>query len=674
MSIIGRIYVISVAALLFSVHAAASFIDRNKASKAAVEFFDKSCNKVTDVELVFPVPGTKGSTSDEEQPPFYIFNRTDGNGFVIVSAESGMRDILAYSDEGIFHTSQMELGAKPFLDSYRQEVREIRLSGAKHHKPAVAGTAGRKQLTTANFDQSGYSFNQKYAPLLNRQPCLSGCVATAMAIIMKYHNWPERNSGNFSYTSENGLKLSFDFKANPFKWSEMSDKPDANSSDAISMLQKACGVSVRMEYGASESYAYFSTVDYALRHYFYYDYPMHIVREDYDAETWDGILHNEIDAGRPVFIGGSSNSGGHAYVLDGYDDNLESYHYNLGWGGINNGFYSDGYISGNRYANTDAIVWITPRTSYEEDFTAKLEYASISTNFDGNLGSNCIFDTKALRVVNYSNEEFSGLISLGLFDKDYKLKHIVGNIYSHQVNNTLPFSWYWDYYLFLQCAINEFMSTEPSDMIMLCTSVDGGNTWQPVYSSHPSFPIRRVGGYATDAPRMSQFISYADKSLKPSGILQQGGRFSVEASSLCNVVNTPFEGNITLALCDTCDWSVVQNLGSVYGQCEEYYSMWVNFNDVIVPADMDVKPSYALALFTSTVYSGTPLPVYDSDYKRVFLMLSDFMEIKDGIVSMPEQDESVFFTIDGRRIQSGSTLPDLYLIQHKDGSVVKMHQ
>lgn len=66
---------------------------------------------------------------------------------------------------------------------------------------------------------------------------------------MKYHNWPERNSGSFSYTSEKGLRLSFDFQANPFKWSEMSDKPDANSSDAISMLRKACGVSVRMEYG-----------------------------------------------------------------------------------------------------------------------------------------------------------------------------------------------------------------------------------------------------------------------------------------------------------------------------------------------------------------------------------------------------------------------------------------
>lgn len=683
---IRRVFCLLSISVLACLQASADFVDSGEARKIASEFFRNNqgdnvrqviTKSVTaaDVELVYPAPATKGVMSDGSLPEFYIFNRSDGKGFVIVSAETGIRQILAHSDEDIFHTDQMDLGARPFLDSYRETVRDIR-SGMKvrerHPSKPLSGNAPKK-LTTAKFDQNGYSFNSKYAPKLNGKSCLSGCVATAMAIIMKYHQWPDHNSGSYSYTSKAGLSLSFDFAANPFYWNLMSDTPDAASSDAVSMLQKACGVAVRMEYGTNESSAYFALGGYALRHYFYYDYPLHLVRDYIDTESWDSIMHEEIDANRPVFIGGSSNSGGHAYVLDGYDDRDGTYHYNLGWGGANNGYYADGYISGNRYVNTDAIVGIKPRSDYSEDIASQLEYECVSYTFDGNLGSNSMFNVQASYLINCSNEPFGGQIGVCVYDRNFNLKYFISTVYDES-SNPLDIGWYWSNYGFMHCYISENMEIEPTDMILLSTSPDAGRTWHPIYSSHPYMQPRHAGGYGYDAPHFSQMMFESDRN--PLSVIETsitpGKPFDFKANGIYNFTMPQFKGDISLAICDTRDWSVVKILKSVHGSFDHLYGRSIiQFDDVVIPEDLNLQESYALSLVTVSDGSTNTVHVYDQNYYHCYLMLSDYMDVTGIISRMTDSDDIEVFSIDGQRRTSDSPQPGLYLIRHSNGQVTK---
>ena len=47
---------------------------------------------------------------------------------------------------------------------------------------------------------------------------MTGCVATAMAMILKYHEYPVKGKGTHSYTASNGIKCSFDYGNATFDW------------------------------------------------------------------------------------------------------------------------------------------------------------------------------------------------------------------------------------------------------------------------------------------------------------------------------------------------------------------------------------------------------------------------------------------------------------------------
>lgn len=389
-------------------------------------------------------------------------------------------------------------------------------------------------------------------------------------------------------------------------------------------------------------------------------------------------MRSEIDAERPVLLGGDSSYGGHAYVLDGY--NQEGiFHYNLGWGGTNNGFYSDGYISGDRFTNSDAVIGIKPRSNDEEDYTSPLEYSGIDYTFEGNLVANSIFDFIGENIFNYSNETFYGMLGVNIYDKDFILKDSICMTYNVSDNPLKP-GWGWGSLTFGHCFINEGLSIEPTDMVMFSTSTDNGKTWKPVFSNYPIFDIRYAGGYSDDAPVMSQIMaeSGTDKptmAIKDS-IMQSGSPFELIFNNIYNFTNKTFDGDYLLSVCDTTDWSVVYVLESDTNQCEPYYgARQLTYKDVIIPADLNLKPSYALALFTRASDSEAVLPVLSTDYERVYLKLSDYMDITDGIIgSMSGPEKVIIYDINGRRVQTDAATHGLYLIQHEDGTVTKSYR
>ncbi len=173
---------------------------------------------------------------------------------------------------------------------------------------------------------------------------LTGCVATAMAQIMKHYNYPEHGTGVNTYTS-NGVSISSNFSEHAYQWDKMLNSYNywGNGDEAeaaVALLMRDCGVALEMNYSAQASSAANSMVAYALMTYFGYDKAMeNLYRSDFTDDEWEDKIVSELAAGHPVFYSGaSSGSGGHAFVCDGYDGN-GYFHFNWGWGGGCDGFF-----------------------------------------------------------------------------------------------------------------------------------------------------------------------------------------------------------------------------------------------------------------------------------------------------------------------------------------------
>ncbi len=168
---------------------------------------------------------------------------------------------------------------------------------------------------------------------------VTGCVATAMAQIMRYHQFPQQGHG--SYNDGNQF---VDFGATIYLWSSMPYRldyysyPTQDQIDAVSTLMYHAGVSVNMIYGSYLSSADPSYVPSAINDFFRYQHMKYLQRDKYSG-NWETMLLSELEAKRPLFYGGSGTMGGHAFVLDGYDGG-GYYHFNWGWNGSENGFFA----------------------------------------------------------------------------------------------------------------------------------------------------------------------------------------------------------------------------------------------------------------------------------------------------------------------------------------------
>ncbi|MDD3687401.1 MAG: C10 family peptidase, partial [Bacteroidales bacterium] len=168
-------------------------------------------------------------------------------------------------------------------------------------------------------------------------PCgrvYTGCVATAMAQVIRYLEWPVNGVGSRCYTHYNYGELCADYSAATYDYSIM---PNGSGNAEVAELMYHCGVSVSMGYSPTGSGAYSSSVPTALRNYFDYKNVVILSKSSYTDDAWHNILRNEIDNSRPIYYSGHG-SGGHAFVFDGYQG-TDYFHVNWGWGGSYNGYF-----------------------------------------------------------------------------------------------------------------------------------------------------------------------------------------------------------------------------------------------------------------------------------------------------------------------------------------------
>ena len=364
--------------IMLSLTAMAKHVDLETAKSAAATFWENNVQKGSGHKS-----GTEfyDITAQTEFSNIYIFN-TNG-GFVIVSADDVAKPILGYSQQGTFTPENIPINAKNWLRNYCDEIQyaidhnieagEATIKAWRNLRNGIGlspkSTREVSQLLTTTWSQRPLYNNLCPYDEDEGELSVTGCVATAMAQVMKYWNWPTQGTGSHYYTSDSHPEygtLSAHFGNTIYDWDNMPNALTEESSsteiNAVATLMYHCGVSVEMMYSATGSGAYTITyegqLEYcsenAFRNFFGYSNDLHgeyrsFEYEDDNGDTltyiaytdsaWTAMLKEDLDALRPILYTGHGNIGGHAFVFDGYDNN-DLFHVNWGWGG-----YADGYFS-----------------------------------------------------------------------------------------------------------------------------------------------------------------------------------------------------------------------------------------------------------------------------------------------------------------------------------------
>ena len=323
------------------------------------------------------------------RPVYYIYQMNDNDGFVIVAGDDQVKPVLGYSITGKYIAeNQAEQFAK-WLEKYRAEIIHIIQNdlpvgdsdAALWHKyrngetPAELLRASVGPLVNLGWDQAPF-YNQ-----LCPSNTVTGCVATAMAMIMRYHSFPATGTGFHSYNEQNYGTLSANFGGTTYDWASMPASLTSNNT-ALATIMAHCGVAVEMNYGPASSggsSAYVVSAaspiqhcsEYAYKTYFGYD-PNSVsgkMRAEYTDQQWISLMKSELDASRPMQYAGIGSGGGHTWVCDGYDDN-NFLHMNWGWSNQNDGFYSVDALNpqslgaggggGGYNSNQQAVIGIKP--------------------------------------------------------------------------------------------------------------------------------------------------------------------------------------------------------------------------------------------------------------------------------------------------------------------------
>ncbi len=337
---------------------------------------------------------------------FYVFV-FEGSGFVIISADDAVVPILGYSINGTFDKNNIPIAEKNWLQSYSKQIKEIvdhKVSNIETKKKwdKIMNNEFEKSIQAVNplcsttWDQGCYYNDQcpyDASAYFSCSHVYTGCVATAMAQIMKYWSYPSTGTGSHSYTSSSYGILTADFGSTTYNWSSMPNSVLSTNS-AVATIMYHCGVAVNMDYSPSGSGSYPWDIPPALINYFDYLPTAELkIMADFTSANWQAMLEAELDAGRPVLYTGSGSSGGHAFVCDGYN-NSNQFHFNWGWSGSSDGYFTIGSLnpSGDDF-NSDnmAVVRITPPSSAPiADFVADNTTPAVGgiVNFTNNSTNN----------------------------------------------------------------------------------------------------------------------------------------------------------------------------------------------------------------------------------------------------------------------------------------------
>lgn len=305
-------------------------------------------------------------TQNPAQAAVYVFSAPGDKGYLVSPADDRFPALLGYSDTGRIDADNIPPQMQWWLSEYAREMDYAIRNGLTTNQPENVQMTGMVPANTmakaprtpiaplleTKYNQGEPYNNQcpviKYTDGTTWGRAVTGCVATAMAQMMRYWKYPATGQGSHSYICEpNGgqsFTESMDFSTVTFDWDNMlpvytSGNYNDTQADAVALLMHACGVSVDMGYTPNESGASSQAVPVALERYFKYDSSIaYASRTLFSNAEWEQLVYNELAASRPVQVSGSGSQGGHAFVCDGYQGD-HYFHFNWGWGGTSDGYF-----------------------------------------------------------------------------------------------------------------------------------------------------------------------------------------------------------------------------------------------------------------------------------------------------------------------------------------------
>ena len=444
-----------VAAIAFGSITFAKPVDVNTAKTFAATFLAKQfaqqgMNTTFQLELANPV------SLNSKPLPMYVFNVSGANGFVIVAADDIVTPILAYSTESNFNLADSKSNAQYYIRKYTRQINYAienniaassetiyRWNNGGSKSKAKTGHSVAPMLTTCWDQGPNYNslcpYDAAAHNAIGNNYCPTGCVATAMAQVLRFWKYPAHGYSSHTYSAWNYGPQTFDFKDFTFRWNAM---PNISTSkiSPIDTLMYACGVALDMGYGPAGSGACVLSSDcsgggaeYALKHYFLYDANLKGYKENANDSIWIGMLENELNNGRPIIYAGADTASqeGHCFDFDGYDVN-DMFHINWGWNCSDNAYYTVhnlipsqggqaggiGAGNGNYGADEEAILGVAPPPTIQianaispaSQVVSNGEPFSFSTNLK-NLGS---FDFNGFlsAIITDNNGGFVGIVDI----------------------------------------------------------------------------------------------------------------------------------------------------------------------------------------------------------------------------------------------------------------------
>ncbi len=564
----------------------AEHVSADKASQVGMNFMKQKHTYITmrgePLKMYKSVELTQVTNRSVDNQHFYVFNLNDNQGWVLVADNDRCIPILGYSKSGEFVTDNLPANIEDWLTGISSEIQYIIDNDivtdektTSLWKELFSGIStefinrGEKvvnPLVQTRWNQAPY-YND-HCPYDNQygERTVTGCVATAMAQVLKYWNYPEVGSGSHSYSTSSYGTLYANFGGTQYAWNNMPNRV-TSPNNAVATLMYHCGVSVDMSYGVAEtggSGAYVissytnseNCAEFAFKNYFGYKSSAHGEMKDNTSDSqWKNMLRTDLNASRPLVYAGFGN-GGHCFVCDGYD-NSDMFHFNWGWDGQNDGFYSlsalnpgSGGAGGGSYSftnNQQAIFGLEPTQSGGgggggSSANADLRlYSELSVESQIWFGSDI---TVTASIGNWGETAFSGSFCAAAFDAD---GNFIDFIDTKSVN--LQGGFYNDYeftttgnIVFVpgQYRVALFYKTNEGDW----TIIDDGS-----YNNIGAFQIY----YEDDIETYSDFTILSD-----NGQLIQGSTARINVD-LANTGSNTFYGNVRVNL-STLNGEWVQNI------------------------------------------------------------------------------------------------------------------
>ena len=421
-------------------------ITREQARLRAADFLKdtKGSKVLAPVRNKAKLSPRRAKSLSDDMELYYVFNRGENQGYVIVSGDDKTLPVLGYTDEGEFDYTKLPDNMRFWLEGYEQEL--LYLSEhpeAMPDKPKYAPVHDAiSPMVTTRWNQ-GDPYNQECPMYFNIGRSITGCVATAMAQVLYYQRSKSVTEvqadipAYYTYTAHatfGNLYVEGIPAGSPIDWDNMLNTYGSGATGkqklAVAQLMHYCGVAVEMDYTNLSSGAHSYKVADAFNKYFGYGNSARYVYKEngYNDDSWDALLYKELAEGRPFYLSGSNSEAGHAFVCDGYDGN-GCFHINWGWGGSSDGFFllnrlnpsSQGLCgsSGGYSDYAEAIIGCEPENYGEKamPFTNAIAKKLCTEAFDAN--SDGVLTYGEVAAVKDLGSVFKGQTGLTVFTELY---------------------------------------------------------------------------------------------------------------------------------------------------------------------------------------------------------------------------------------------------------------